>query len=212
MEYANPIARRDFLRIVATGAAGATLAACGAEAPSEARERRRILLAYFSRPGENYHYGGRRNLRVGNTEVLARTLRQRIACDVHRIQAEDPYPAEYEATVQRNVREQEADARPALVRPPTSLERYDVVILASPIWNVRPPMIMSTFAERYDFSGKTVYPVTTHAMSGLGDAREVYAEACEGARLGRGLSVRGERVREADDEVDAWIRRTRIDR
>jgi hypothetical protein len=31
----------------------------------------RILLAYFSRPGENYYYGGRRNLEVGNTEVLA---------------------------------------------------------------------------------------------------------------------------------------------
>jgi hypothetical protein len=30
-----------------------------------------ILLAYFSRPGENYYYGGRRNLEVGNTEVLA---------------------------------------------------------------------------------------------------------------------------------------------
>jgi hypothetical protein len=25
----------------------------------------RILLAYFSRPGENYYYGGRRNLEVG---------------------------------------------------------------------------------------------------------------------------------------------------
>jgi hypothetical protein len=30
-----------------------------------------ILLAYFSRPGENYYYGGRRDLEVGNTEVLA---------------------------------------------------------------------------------------------------------------------------------------------
>ena len=41
-------------------------------------------------------------------------------------------------------------------------------MLASPIWNIRPPMIMSTFSERYDLSGKTVLPVTTHAMSGLG--------------------------------------------
>jgi hypothetical protein len=29
------------------------------------------LLAYFSRPGENYYYGGRTNLEVGNTEMLA---------------------------------------------------------------------------------------------------------------------------------------------
>jgi hypothetical protein len=45
------------------------------------------------------------------------------------------------------------------------------VLLASPLWNVRPPMIMRTFAERYDFSGKIVLPVTTYAVSGLGTAQ-----------------------------------------
>ena len=44
-----------------------------------------------------------------------------IDCDVHRIDAADPYPASYDATVARNVREQNTDARPAtatgLVRP-----------------------------------------------------------------------------------------------
>jgi hypothetical protein len=30
-----------------------------------------ILLAYFSRPRENYYYGGRTTLDVGNTQVLA---------------------------------------------------------------------------------------------------------------------------------------------
>ncbi len=31
-----------------------------------------VLLAYFSRAGENYYNGGRRNLDVGNTDVFAR--------------------------------------------------------------------------------------------------------------------------------------------
>jgi hypothetical protein len=66
----------------------------------------RILLAYFSRPGENYYYGGRRNLEVGNTEVLARMIAELIDCNVHRIEATDPYPASYDATVARNVQEQ----------------------------------------------------------------------------------------------------------
>jgi hypothetical protein len=77
----------------------------------------RTLLAYFSRPGENYYYGGRRDLQVGNTEVLARMIAELIDCDVHRIDAADPYPASYDATVARNVREQEADARPAITNP-----------------------------------------------------------------------------------------------
>ena len=87
---------------VGGAAVGVPLSACGAASPRDARPDparrsrpaqgggRRILLAYFSRPGENYWNGGRRNLEVGNTEVLARTISARLDCDVHRIEAVEP--------------------------------------------------------------------------------------------------------------------------
>jgi hypothetical protein len=81
------------------------------------------------------------------------------------------------------------------------------VLLASPIWNVRAPMIMSTFAERYDFTGKTVFPVTTYAMSGLGTTPEDYAASCRAARIGKGLAVQGEKARSSERAVEAWLRR-----
>ena len=87
----------------------------GARLDSESRGR--VLLAYFSRAGENYHYGGRTNLDIGNTEVLAGMISRLITCDVHRIEAADPYPEGYDATVARNVREQNADARPGIANP-----------------------------------------------------------------------------------------------
>lgn len=149
-------------------------------------------------------------MKVGNTEVVARTISKLIPCDVHRIRAADAYPYNYEETVARNVREQQADARPRIANPLASIERYDVLLLASPIWNVRAPMIMSTFAERYDFAGKTIFPVTTHAMSGLGTTREDYAASCPGATVRRGLAVRGERARTAEPAVEAWLRRVRL--
>ena len=227
MAPSDTVRRRDFLRLAATGAAGAAigipLSACGASsardgqgqetrpASSDSARARRILLAYFSRPGENYWNGGRRDLEVGNTEVLARLIGARLHCDAHRIRARDPYPDDYDATVARNVREQNADARPAIANRLASIDSYDTILLASPIWNVRAPMIMSTFAERYDFAGKTVHPITTYAMSGLGTTPEDYAELCEGARIGRGLAVRGEEVRaRGEDAVDGWLRRTRL--
>ncbi|WP_218929626.1 flavodoxin [Streptomyces sp. Rer75] len=134
-------------------------------------------------------------------------ISESIECDVHRIEAVDPYPDDYDATVARNVREQNADARPAIASPLPSIDGYDAVLLGSPIWNVRAPMIMSTFAERYDFRGKTVHPVTTYAMSGLGTTERDYAASCPGATIGEGLAVRGEEVREADTEVRSWLRR-----
>jgi flavodoxin len=173
----------------------------------EPGEGRRILLAYFSRAGENYSYGGRTNLVVGNTEVLAGMIGNLIACDMHRIEAADPYPDDYDATVARNIREQDANARPAIASPLPTIDQCDTVLLASGIWNLRAPMIMATFAESYDFTGKTVHPVTTHAMSGLGTTERDYTRSCRGATIGEGLAVRGETVRDAGPAVEAWLRR-----
>ena len=184
---------------VAVGSGGRPVAATPA--------RVRILLAYFSRAGENYFNGGRIRLDVGNTEVLVGLIRQRIACDVYRIEAADPYPDDYEETVARNVREQESDARPAIAGPLPALDGYDTVLLGSPIWNVRPPQIMATFAEGLDLAGKRVFPFVTYAVSGLGNAARDYAAWCPGATLGEGLAVRGEEVRDGGPAAEAWLRR-----
>ena len=74
--------------------------------------RSNVLLAYFSRAGENYYHGDRIDLEVGNTKVVAGMISDLIGCDVYEIIAADPYPDDYEETVARNVREQDADARP----------------------------------------------------------------------------------------------------
>jgi flavodoxin len=166
----------------------------------------RVLLVYFSREGENYYYGGRRDLEVGNTAVLATMIANLINCDTYRIEAADPYPDSYDATVVRNLAEQNADAKPAIADLLASIEAYTTVLLGSPIWNVRPPMIMSTFAEAFDFTGKTVHPFVTYAVSGLGSTQRVYTQACSGARIGDGLAVRGEEVTQRRGDVETWLR------
>jgi len=126
-----------------------------------------------------------------------RGLRRRhrlVACDIHRIEAEEPYSDDYDDTVARNVREQNADARPAIANPLPGIDQYDVILLGSPIWNVRTPMIMSTFTEELDFTGKTVHPFTTYAMSGLGRTERDYARSCTGATIAAGLAIRGEQA------------------
>jgi Flavodoxin len=133
-----------------------------------------------------------------------------IACDVHRIDAADPYPAGYDATVARNVREQDADARPRIANPLASIGQYDTVLLGSPIWNVRAPMIMSTFTDGHDFTGKTVHPFVTYAVSGLGSIERDYTTSCRGARIGAGLAVRGEEVLQHRPDVEIWLREARL--
>ena len=176
--------RRAFLRNALAGTAGLVLSAqmsgCAAfssrdpvaeptpedsQAPGSKR-----LLVYFSRAGKNYYYGERTRLTVGNTEVLAGMISGLVACDVHRIERVDPYSDDYQATVRRNVQEQESNARPAIANPLASIGPYDTVLLGSPIWNVRAPTIMSTFVESLDFTGKTIFPFTTYAVSEFGNS------------------------------------------
>lgn len=217
------LGRRTFLRGTLAGLAGlvlgAPLSGCSDssarrvdDAPADGSARptatgSTVLLAYFSRPGENYHYGGRTHLKVGNTEVLAGMISQLIGCDVYRIDPVDPYSDDYGETVGRNVREQAADARPAIANPLASIAPYTTVLLGSPIWNVRAPMIMTTFVEGFDFTGKTIVPFTTYAVSGLGTTVRDYTAACPGATIAEGLAVRGEEVRDASAAVEAWLRR-----
>jgi flavodoxin len=167
----------------------------------------RPLLAYFSRAGENYYYGGRTVLEVGNTAVVAEMISSTVAVDVFRIEAGDPYPDSYQATVERNVREQDAEARPAIAGALPAVGGYDTVLLGSGIWNVRPPMIMRTFVESVDLSGKTIFPFVTYAVSGLGSTIDDYTRLCPRSTIGEGLAVRGEQVRDARADVEAWLRR-----
>jgi flavodoxin len=216
------IRRRSLLQlaglVTASAVVGTSLSGCGADrsgapAPSPTQrdsatpgERPTVLLAYFSRAGWNYHYGDRTYLQTGNTEVLATMISALIGCDVHRIEAAEPYSDDYDDTVRRNVREQNANTRPAIANPLTSIDQYDTLLLASGSWNVRAPMIMSTFADSYDFTGKTVHPVTTYAMSGLGTTERDYTASCRGAVIADGLAVRGEEVNEARPAVETWLR------
>jgi hypothetical protein len=71
-------------------------------------------------------------------------------------------------------------------------------------------MIMNTFADSYDFTGKTVYPFVTYAVSGLGNTEHVYAEACTGAQIGPGLAVLGEEVSHHRGDIETWLRQSRL--
>ena len=72
----------------------------------------KVLLVFFSRAGENYFNGGRKVPKVGG-------------CDVFTIRAVEPYSDRYDPTVERNVREQNDDARPGIIALPGYRERLD---------------------------------------------------------------------------------------
>jgi flavodoxin len=67
-----------------------------------------------------------------------------------------------------------------------------------------------TFLEACDLTGKTVLPFCTHEGSGLGDSARDLKRLCPGATVLKGLPIRGSAVREAEQDLAAWLRRSGV--
>ncbi|MGA9141451.1 MAG: flavodoxin [Methanocella sp.] len=167
----------------------------------------KILVAYFSRPGNNYVGGRIVNLPVGNTEVAAKMIRETVGGILFRIEAVKAYPVDYKETTEMAQQELHADARPKLSRRLENMAAYDVIFLGYPNWWGTMPMPVFTFLEEYDISGKTIVPFCTHEGSGLGRSIADIKVHCPRSTVLDGIAIRGGDVTNAQNEIAAWLRK-----
>ncbi|MBP3894429.1 MAG: hypothetical protein J6D34_10360 [Atopobiaceae bacterium] len=177
-----------------------------AEAAPQQSAQGKILVAYYSRAGENYGNGGTEWLEVGHTKVMAGYITEALGADEYEIVPAQAYPEGYDACCDQAKQEQADDARPAIANPLPDVSGYDVVLIGCPIWWGDEPMIIRTFIEGVDLSGKTVVPFTTHGGSGLGSVPSNLQAAIPGASFLDGLAVAGTSVDGAQDEVVSWAK------
>ena len=67
-----------------------------------------------------------------------------------------------------------------------------------------------TFLEAHDFAGKTILPFCTHEGSGLGQSERDIRKLCPGARVLRGLAIRGDSVAKAEKAIAAWLNESHV--
>lgn len=148
---------------------------------------KKILVAFFSRTGENYAVG---HIEQGNTHIVAEMIASATGGTLFRIEPATPYPDDYRACTEVAQREKRSKARPALVGD-IAAEEFDVIFLGYPNWWGDLPMCVYTFLEQHDWQGKVVIPFCTHEGSGLSDTENRLRTACRGASVLNGLAVRG---------------------
>ena len=161
----------------------------GAEAASP--DGSSILVAYFSWSG--------------NTEKIANMIAEDTGADLFQIEPVEAYPEDYNAVVDQAKEEQTANARPELLHDVEVFQNYDVIFLGYPNWWSDVPMIMNTFMEAHDFSGKTVVPFCTHGGGGFGKSLASVKAGTTGATVLDGFEVSGSRVDGAAADVQSWI-------
>ena len=118
---------------------------------------------------------------------------------------EEPYPEDYNETVERFRRERDDDARPALASIVENMDDYDVVFVGYPIWGGDIPYAVRTFLEQYDFTGKTIVPFCTHGGSRFGSSLETLESLCPDAVIAEGYEVYGGSADNASEEIAHWL-------
>lgn len=169
-------------------------------------KKQKILVAYFSRTGENYGVG---SVKQGNTSIIADMIAQKTGADKFEIARAEAYPKGYDDCTKEARRELGANARPKLKTAAPALGGYDVIFLGYPNWWGDMPMPVYTFLESGDFAGKTVIPFCTHAGSGLSGTPSTLKSKLPRAKVLEGLAIAGTTAQNdraaAQKQVGAWL-------
>lgn len=168
-----------------------------------------ILIVYLSR--------------TNNTKAIAEIIQKNVGGKLVALELQRPYPENYKATVQQVVDENASGYLPPLKTKIDSIEKYDIVFVGFPTWDMKMPPPMKSFLSEYNLSGKTVIPFNTNAGYGVGSGFQTVKEFCPNSKVLEGFSIKGgverdgiffvmkgEKEKQAQTEVKQWLQKISI--
>ena len=172
-----------------------------------AQSKSKSLVVYFSRADENYGVG---NITEGNTAILAKMIAQKTGSDIFEIVPEKAYPKSYNECTTVAKEEQRKKARPAY-KGEIDTSAYDTIYIGYPIWWGDLPMVVYTFLEAHDLSGKIIVPFCTHEGSGLSGTDNNIKKLYKNVTMKKALAMTGRTAqnnrKEAEKQVDEWLKK-----
>ena len=174
--------------------------------PAQKVGNSKILVAYFSRAGDNFEVGV---IEKGNTKIVAEMIAEKTGADMFEIQPLKAYPADYRECTEVAKQEQSENARPEIVALVGNLSDYDTIFLGYPIWWSDFPMFIYTFMEKQDFSGKTIIPFCTSGGEYMTGNESEIPSIARGSKVLKGIGIRGKDCQNKPDavreKVNAWL-------
>lgn len=140
----------------------------------------------------------------GNTQAVAQEIQRQTGADIFEITPQTPYTDDYDTLVDLAQQEQREDARPA-ISGSVDLSGYDTVYLGYPNWWGDMPMILYTFLDTYDLSGKTVAPFVTSGGSGFSNTLDTIAQLEPNASVTQGLALGSSQADDCSNDVADWL-------
>ncbi len=151
----------------------------------------KALIVYFSHSG--------------NTESVAEEIQNQTGADIFEIIPETPYTDDYNTLLDVAQDEKRNDTRPSISGTIENIENYDIIYLGYPNWWADMPMILYTFLDTYDLSGKTIAPFVTSGGSGFSNTINTIKSMEPNAEVAEGLAIRDSAAGDPGDAVAEWL-------
>lgn len=142
----------------------------------------------------------------GNTRAVAESIQTQTGSEVFEIVPSESYTDDYNELLDIAQEEQQNDARPAISGSLEGIENYETIYLGFPNWWGDMPMIIYSFLDEYDLSGKTIAPFCTSGGSGFSDSIDTIKNMEPNATvLEDGLHIGDSGADNPDAEVTEWL-------
>lgn len=142
----------------------------------------------------------------GNCQKIAERIQEATGADMFRLEATNPYPAEYKPTEARVIDEVTHDAMVEYVGDVDGWDEYDTVFVGYPVWGYTIPQILKKFLLDHDWSGKRIAPFNSHLGRGEGGTHAKIAAAAPGAEMLPGIVIGGKMVGMQLGKAERWAK------
>ena len=99
---------------------------------------------------------------TGNTRALAYRIKEKYGYDICEIKPVTPYSDDYDKVVNDAQEEVNMNYQPELQDLNVDLDKYDTIILMTPVWWYTFASPVNTFLHKYDLKEKTIIPIATN--------------------------------------------------
>ncbi|MCR5222366.1 MAG: flavodoxin [Lachnospiraceae bacterium] len=120
----------------------------------------------------------------GTTAKVAKEFAEKIGADIFEIVPQEPdtkADIRYMNPLARCNREQMGGKDVPVSGKIENFDNYDEIYIGFPIWYGQAPRVIHTFAQGYDWTGKTVHAFATSGGSGIGKTAEKLSPSLKGA-------------------------------
>lgn len=142
---------------------------------------------------------------LGNMEYMAQVIQRETGADSYRILEQNTYPRDHQPLIDQAQQEQRNNDRPAIAGELPDLSGYDTIYLGYPNWWGDMPMILYTFLDSVDLSGKTIVPFCVHGGSGFSGTLRTIRELEPGAQVLDGLTISRNSLKGSEQEIVTWV-------